>query len=135
MKYNAVIHRKFALLDKYLLQLQRELKDVDIEAFKNDWALQRMTERVLQVMAEVVVDITERIIASKGAGPAATAAEAIEKLVELRVIKSAKPYTNMVKFRNIILHQYEEIDPEIIFNIAKNELDAFRQFRDEIDKA
>lgn len=135
MKYNAVIHRKFALLDKYLLQLQRELKDVDIEAFKNDWALQRMTERVLQVMLEVVVDITERIIASKGAGPAATAAEAIEKLVELRVIKSAKLYTNMVKFRNIIVHQYEEIDPEIIFNIAKNELDSFRRFRDEIDQA
>lgn len=135
MKYNAVVHRKFALLDKYLLQLQRELKDVDIEAFKNDWALQRMTERVLQVMVEVVIDIAERIIACKNAGPTATAAEAIEKLVELGAIKTAKPYTDMVRFRNLIIHQYEEIDPTIVFNIAKNQLDAFRQFRDEIDKA
>jgi len=135
MKYNAVVHRKFALLDKYLIQLQNQLKDVNLEAFKNDWALQRMTERVLQVMTEVVIDIAERIIAGKNAGPVATAAEAIEKLVELRVIKSAKPYTNMVRFRNLIVHQYEEIDPAIIFNIAKNELDSFRQFRDEIDQA
>ena len=135
MEYNAVIHRKFALLDKYLLQLQRELKDVDIEAFKNDWALQRMTERVLQVMVEVVIDIAERIIAQKNAGPTATAAEAIEKLVELRVTKTTKPYTDMVRFRNLIIHQYEEIDPAIVFNIAKNQLDVFRQFRDEIDQA
>ena len=123
MRYNAVVHRKFALLDKYLIQLQNQLKDVNLSAFKSDWALQRMTERVLQVMVEVVVDVTERIIASKGAGPAATAAEALEKLVELRVIKSAKPYTNMVRFRNLIIHQYEEIDPAIVFDIAK---DKFR---------
>ncbi|MFQ6036452.1 MAG: DUF86 domain-containing protein [Sedimentisphaerales bacterium] len=135
MKYNAVVHRKFALLDKYLLQLQGELKDVDIETFKNDWTLQRMTERVLQVMVEVVIDIAERIIAQKNAGPVATAAEAIEKLVELQVIKTSKPYTDMVRFRNLIIHQYEEINPTIVFNIAKNQLDAFRQFRDEIDQA
>jgi uncharacterized protein YutE (UPF0331/DUF86 family) len=40
----------------------------------------------------------------------------------------------MIKFRNLIVHQYEEIDPEIVFNIAKNQLDSFRTFRDEIDK-
>jgi uncharacterized protein YutE (UPF0331/DUF86 family) len=135
MKYNAVIHRKFALLDKYLIQLQNQLKGVNIEAFKNDWALQRMTERVLQVMVEVVIDIAERIIANKGIGPAATAAEAIKKLVELQVLKSAQPYTDMIRFRNLIIHQYEEIDPVIVFNIAKNKLDGFRQFRDEVDRA
>jgi len=135
MKYNAVVHRKFALLDKYLTQLQNQLKDVSIEAFKDDWALQRMTERVLQVMTEVVIDIAERIVAQKGAGPTATAAEAIEKLVELRVIESAKPYTDMVWFRNLIIHRYEEIDPTIVFSLAKNRLDGFRQFRDEIDQA
>jgi len=135
MEYNAVIHRKFALLDKYLIQLQNELKTVNIETFKNDWALQRMTERVLQVMVEIVIDVAERIIARKNAGPTATAAEAMEKLVELAVLKSAKPYADMVRFRNLIVHQYEEIDPTIVFNIAKNQIDAFRQFRDEIDKA
>jgi uncharacterized protein YutE (UPF0331/DUF86 family) len=135
MEYNAVVHRKLALLDEYLIQLQSQLKGVDITAFTNDWVLQRMAERSLQVMAEVVVDIAERIIARKNAGPTATAAEAIGKLVELGVIKSAKPYTDMVRFRNLIIHQYEEIDPAIVFDIAKNQVNAFRQFRNEIDRA
>ena len=40
----------------------------------------------------------------------------------------------MVRFRNLIVHQYEEVDPEIVFDIAKNKLESFRQFRDEIDQ-
>ena len=135
MGHNGIIQRKLAVLDKYLTQLEHELEDVEIQSFKNSWALQRMTERVLQVMVEIVVDIAERLIALKNAGPTATASEAMEKLVELKIIKSAQPYTNMVRFRNLIIHQYEEIDTEIVFNIAKNKLENFRQFRDEIDQA
>ena len=93
-----------------------------------------MAERVLQVMVEIVVDIAERIIALENAGPTATSAEAIDRLVELNVLKSTKPYSDMVKFRNLIVHQYEEIDPAIIYDIIKNKLDNFRQFRNEIDK-
>jgi uncharacterized protein YutE (UPF0331/DUF86 family) len=107
---------------------------VSFAVFKNDWALRCMAERSLQVMVEIVIDIAERIIAIENAGPAATSAEAIEKLEKLGVIKSAQSYGNMIKFRNILVHQYEEIDPEIVFNIAKNQLDSFRLFRDEIDK-
>jgi len=134
MKYNGVIQRKFTLLDKHLLELQKHLKDVNFSTFKNDWELRCMAERSLQVMVEIVIDIAERIIAIENAGPTATSTEALEKLEKLGVIKSAQSYGNMIKFRNFIVHQYEEIDPEIVFNIAKNQLDKFRSFRDEIDK-
>ena len=135
MKYNGIVQRKLALLDRYLLELHGNLKDVDFAGFRDNWAMQRMSERVLQVMVELVIDIAERVIAIEKAGPVASSAEAIEKLVELGVIKSAEPYAKMVRFRNFIVHQYEEIDPAIIFDIAKNRLDDFRLFRDEIDQA
>jgi uncharacterized protein YutE (UPF0331/DUF86 family) len=134
MKYNGVIQRKFALLDKHLLELGLHLKDVEFSLFKDDYALRCMTERALQVMVEIVIDVAERIIATENAGPVASAAEAIDRLVDLNVLKSSQPYIDMVRFRNVIVHQYEEVDPEIIFNIAKNKLEAFRQFRNEIDR-
>lgn len=134
MKYNGIIQRKFALLDKNLLQLQNSMKDVTLEQFRKDWILQRMTERVLQVMVEIVIDVAERIIASEKAGPAASSSEAIEKLVTLGVLKSTDPFINMIGFRNLIVHQYEEIEPEILFDIATNKLDDFRRYRNEIDK-
>jgi len=133
MKYNGVIQRKFALLDKHLLMLGQHLEGVEFSVFKDDYALRCMTERALQVMVEIVIDIAERIIATENAGPVATAAEAIDRLVDLKVIKSSQPYVNMIRFRNLIVHQYEEVDPEIIFNIATKKLESFRQFRNEID--
>ena len=78
MRYNGVIQRKFALLDKHLLELQKHLKNVDFSHFKDDWASRCMAERALQVMVEIVIDIAERIIALEGAGPVATAAESLE---------------------------------------------------------
>ncbi len=134
MKTNGVIQRKLALLDKHLLNLRNEFKGVSLEDFRESWVLQRMAERVLQVMIEICIDIAERIIALKGAGPAATGSEAIEKLAALGAIQSAQPYAEMVRFRNLIVHRYEEIDPEILYSIVSKKLDDFRRFRDEIDK-
>ncbi len=133
MKLNGVIQRKFALLDKHVLELRSRLHNVAVETFSQDLGLRWMTERALQVMVEIVIDVAERLIALKGAGPAATAAEALQKLEALGVIRSAEPYIPFVRFRNLIVHQYEEINPSIVFDIATNKLELLRQFRDEVD--
>lgn len=44
-----------------------------------------MAERSLQVMSEIPIDISERILALRPAGPAATAAEGLTKVAELGV--------------------------------------------------
>lgn len=133
MRYNGVIQRKFSLLDKQYIQLQKHFDGVNLKTFRDNWAMRAMAERALQVMVEIVIDVSERIIAIEKAGPASSAADAICKLVELNILKSSQPYSDMVRFRNLIVHQYEEIDPEIIFNIVHNKLENFRHFRNEID--
>jgi uncharacterized protein YutE (UPF0331/DUF86 family) len=122
-------------LDKHFFALQQHLDGVAFSAFKDDYVLRCMTERALQVMVEIVIDIAERIIAIENAGPVATAAEAIDRLVDLNVLTSSRPYVDMVRFRNLIVHQYEEVDPEIVYTIATNKLETFRQFRNEIDRS
>lgn len=134
-QYNGVIQRKLALLDKQVGNLRLHLKDVSESEFADDWVLRSMAERALQVSAEIMIDIAERIIAMANAGPVASAAAAIKKLVELGVLKSEKSYVDIVRFRNLIVHQYEEIDPKILFSLAKDRLEDFRRFRDEIDQA
>ena len=135
MRYNGIIQRKLALLNQQILRLQESLKDVAFPDFEKNWVLRSMAERAVQVSAEIVIDVAERILAIEKAGPVASAAEAIESLVSRGVLKSAQPYVDIVRFRNLIVHQYEEIDPAILFGLAKNRLDDFRHFRDEIDAA
>jgi len=135
MRYNGVIQRKLALLDEEIGELKTHLTGVSYGEFESSWVLRSMTERALQVAVEIVIDISERIIALKNCGPVESASECIKKLVTLKILKSEQPFEKMVKFRNVIVHQYEHINPEILFDLAKNRLDDFREFITAIDNA
>ena len=134
MLLNGVVQRKLTLLDEYVSRLERYLNGVTLDAFKADDLLQSGTERVLQVAIEIVIDIAERLIALRGAGPVASASEAIDRLVTLGILQSSDPYREMVRFRNRIVHEYETTDPAILYSIATGHASDFRSFRDEIDR-
>ena len=65
----------------------------------------------------------------------AGAADAIRELVALKVLESEKPYVDIVQFRNLIVHEYERVDPDILFDLATGRLGDFRKFRNELDQA
>jgi len=134
MELNGVVQRKLALLDESVLRLQGFLAGTTLEQFKRDDLKRAAVERVLQVAVEIVIDIAERIIALKGAGPAATSVEAVERLVTLRVLPAPQPYIEMVRFRNRIVHGYTDIDPEMVYMIATTRHEDFRKFRDAVDR-
>jgi len=133
MKINGVIQRKLTLLDDQLVKLEKHLENISFEQFCNDWMRQSMAERALQVAIEIVIDIADRLIALADAGPVATARDAIRKCVDLGYLASENPYSQMVGYRNFIVHQYEHIDPEITYSLATERLSDFRAFRREID--
>lgn len=135
MPINGVIQRKFARMEEELTRLAAVLRDVSKERFVSDWALRTITERVLQVCTEIMIDIAERVLALKGGGPASSSADCLERLALMGVLRSAAPYAEMARFRNLLVHQYEAIDPAIVYRIATNHLGDFRRFRDEIDQA
>ena len=80
LKWNGVIQRKLALMDQQVMRLEGHLRDVSREQFVQDWAMRTISERAIQVCVEIMIDIAERIIAFAGAGPTATATEAIDRL-------------------------------------------------------
>ena len=51
-----------------------------------------------------------------------------------RAHEDESPYIDMVRFRNLIVHEYEAINPEILYELATGRLSDFRKFRDELDK-
>lgn len=135
LKLNGVVQSKLALLDDYYLKLSSYLANARLIDFTEDWSMQRATERSLQVMIEIIIDISERIIALKQAGPVNTSGAAFDKLMDLGVIVDSSKYKKMVGFRNILVHQYCTVDAQILFNLAKNHLNDFVDFKIEIDSA
>ncbi|MEX2374599.1 MAG: DUF86 domain-containing protein, partial [Dehalococcoidia bacterium] len=134
MKYNGVIQRKFALLDDHVQELTRYLSTMNYREFESSRVARLATERALQVCAEIMIDVAERIIAIEHAGPTSSAADALAKLQTLGVIQEAQRYIGIVRFRNLIVHEYEEIHPRLLFDLATTRLTDLMAFRDEIDR-
>lgn len=135
MRYNGVVQRKLTLLSKQIVKIMDFFAGVSYSEFESSWEKRCVAERSLQVAVEIVIDTSERIIAIEKAGPVSTSAEAIERLVSLKILESKEPYVDMVRFRNLIVHQYEEINPELLYTLVTKKLSDFRQFIDEIDRA
>ncbi len=131
MKYNGIIERKLRVIEENISDIQ--LWDIQsFQQFKTSSLLQKGTERALQVSIEVMIDVSERILSLNKIQPANTSAENILQLEKLGIIKCADDYSDMIRFRNFIVHRYEKIDLEILYSIIKNRLHLFTQFVNEI---
>jgi uncharacterized protein YutE (UPF0331/DUF86 family) len=130
-----IILRKISELDTYLQQI-REFADISIPTYEKDWKVQRIVERTLQMMIETCADIANHIIADSGMRPPTSYADSFKVLFENGVIGKElfSIMEKMGKFRNIIVHQYEEVDAEIVAVILQKHLGEFTAFKGEILK-
>ena len=125
-----LIGRKLAQVDSYLGQM-REFSKISLLAYKNDWKTQRIVERTLQILIEVCVDIANHIISDQGMRLPTGYADTFEVLKEAKVISKRLGETmeTMAKFRNVVVHQYEKIDPAIVVSILHKNLVNFEKYQ------
>lgn len=106
--------------------LKRKTYDDFISDFRNiDSALHR-----LQISIQALLDISSYIIASMGLRTPNTNAEIIEILTEAGYIPKNKreSYIKMSQFRNRIVHLYNQIDLEVLYEILAEELGEIKDF-------
>lgn len=133
MKYNGIIESKLRVIEQKLGEIE-SWNILSFDQLKDSSLLQNALERALQVNIEVMIDVSERILALNKERPLPSAQDNIVRLQESGIISSRPEYSEMVKFRNFIVHRYEKIDLEIIYGILKNKLFLFREFIDDIRK-
>ena len=129
----ALVLRKLAELEEYLGQI-REYTNITIERYSSDWKIQRIIERTLQIMIETCADIAGHIISDRGYRIPKSYADTFKVLQEENILEKElfETMEKMAKFRNIVVHDYARIDPEIVFNILKKDLADFQAFAKEI---
>jgi uncharacterized protein YutE (UPF0331/DUF86 family) len=125
-----LIGRKLAQIDSYLSQIG-EFSKISANTYKNEWKTQRIVERTLQILIETCVDIANHIISDQGTRLPTGYADAFGVLKETKVIpkKLGETMERMAKFRNVVVHQYEKIDPAIVVHILHNNLGDFDKYK------
>jgi uncharacterized protein YutE (UPF0331/DUF86 family) len=128
-----LVLRKLSDLESYQKQIN-EYSGLSLEEYDADWKTQRIVERTLQIMIEMCIDIAHHIISDMNFRLPATYADTFKVLEENGIIEKQlyASMEKMSKFRNIIVHQYEKINSEIVIAILRKHLNDFELFRNSI---
>jgi uncharacterized protein YutE (UPF0331/DUF86 family) len=128
-----VILRKLSELETYLKQI-REFAGMTLQVYNADWRTQRIVERTLQMMIETCADIANHIVSDRGMRAPTGYADTFSVLMENAVINPdlSAIMEKMAKFRNVVVHQYEGVDAEIVIAILTKHLNDFERFQETI---
>lgn len=128
-----LILRKLADLDQYYGQISEYAK-ITVEKYHGDWKLQRIIERTLQMMIETCVDIAGHIIADSKFKIPDSYADTFRILSENNIISKelCRTMIQISKFRNVIVHNYDQVDAEIVVEILSKRLTDFNTYKDAI---
>jgi len=128
-----LILRKLSELDEYYQQIT-EYKNITISQYSGDWKVQRIIERTLQMMIETCVDIAGHIISDKGFRIPKSYSDTFLVLRENDILGKElfSSVDKMAKFRNIVVHHYDNVGAEIVVGILKKDLKDLTGFRDAI---
>lgn len=123
------LENKIILINKNLDKL-KELKKLSRKDFLADYRNYDSAKYNLQTSIEALIDIGNHIISRKNWGVPETNADTFRILAEKDVISKNKlsDFVAMSRFRNMVVHLYQEIDEEEIYRIIENNLEDFTYY-------
>lgn len=125
-----VIQSHRVLLDDFVeMSFEDFTSDTPDFAVKYDACLYR-----LQVALQAVLDVTQYLASCTSDLVYKENKDAFDILAHEKIISKelAERFKTAIGVRNILVHQYEQVEPEIIYNIIKNDLGDFDKFVDEV---
>ena len=124
-----VLESKLRFLREYMGDL-KEYRDISLKDYLSRKKDQRFLERTLHLACECCIDIAAHIISRQGFREPKDNKDLFAILFENKIISEnvCNTMIRMAKFRNIIVHDYARIEPEIVLGILKRDIDDFKNF-------
>lgn len=135
------------MIDKFLIELRlkelekfyntlKSMQQYTIEDLSGDLAKQWAVEHGLQLSIQLVLDVGNHILAGIGITNVEEYRDIIRKLGSEGVISGdfAASIMGMAGFRNLMVHEYMNIDLNIVYGMLKNHTDDFRTFAEQVKK-
>lgn len=128
MENKSVILNKFETIEKCINRINEEYQNNPENL--DDYRKMDMIVLNLQKACEAVLDLAVYIVSTRKLGLLQTKREAFILLEENNIIdsKMSKNMQGMVGFRNIAVHDYKEIDEEILKDVIENHLNDLLDF-------
>ena len=111
----------------------RELEQIALtpqSEFVANIILFHATTRMLQISIEAMLDIAQHIVARKHLGTPKTYGDAVKLLGDAGILSPDQlpDLLNMTRFRNRVVHLYDEVSREEVYKIISQHLKDFEGF-------
>jgi uncharacterized protein YutE (UPF0331/DUF86 family) len=122
-----VIRRRLDRLTEYLEILDRYQR-YDLATFVGDPEHYASAERFLQLAIESTLDIGSHVVAEEDLGPVEFSRDIPQRFREHGLIDEAleQQWIRMIGFRNILVHEYAELDRSIVYEAATERLNDLK---------
>lgn len=123
---------KIKQLEVYLREIER-MEFSDQELLENRDIQDLISFRIQQAV-EISIDIATHIVSAMALPQQDTAVGAMQLLAKEKIIskKLSPEIANAVRFRNLIVHHYGNVDFEKVYKSYKEDIQDLRQFAEEI---
>ena len=131
-----VIHARIAKIREYVALLRKIRGLTDERHFVEDPLIYGNAERYLQLAIQSVLDISNHLVADMKLNLPADNKELFDLLAAHKVLPVAlsKKLVSMAGFRNILVHEYLEIDRRRVFHVLRDNLGDFEKFIKAVSK-
>src|SRR3990172_2128680 len=125
----SVIENKISSNRKYLKILKR-YKAYSRQEIEENVDVRGAVERYLYLAAQAAIDLAEAVIAYKGFRKPTTMSEAFYILNEEDIVSGelTEKMVRMVGFRNVMAHDYEKVNYDIVYDVLQNRLADVAEF-------
>ena len=130
-----IILAKFESLEKCVRRIEAQNVS-DARELEENLDKQEVIILNLQRAVQICVDIGNHVLLDFPSATPSTMSETFRKMRENNLIadKTCENLSKAVGFRNIAIHQYEDVDCKIIFSIVEKHLCDFREFAKDVQK-
>jgi len=122
-----LIAKKLAAVETCVADLRRLARPAELAT---DLRERRFVEHTLQIAIQAALDVASHIVSDDRLGEPRTSRELFDLLERAGWIQAslARILRNMVGFRNVLVHGYDDVDLSIVRDVVDHRLDDLLQF-------
>jgi uncharacterized protein YutE (UPF0331/DUF86 family) len=126
-----VLRKRMAKLDEYI-DILRSLQTYSLETFLSNPIYYGSAERFLQLAIEAINDMGSHIIVDLGLGSVDWYSDVPDIFLQHEYIDEtvAERWRKMTGFRNVLVHDYLDINREIVYDALQHNLEDFEAIKE-----
>lgn len=132
----SVLENKISAVRKYLQVLKR-YQEMNFSEIANDVDKRGAVERYLYLVSQATIDLADAMVSYKKLRKPLTMGETFHILQAENLIDDelADKMIKMTGFRNVIAHDYDKVNYEIVENVLRNGLKDVEKFAKKIEES